>query len=1784
MAVKFNIEPYWDDFETAGADGLTPKEKYNKILFRPGHAVQARELTQLQSILQHQVSSHGDHMFKEGSNILGELHIHSLCDYLKITTTTTTLTDFIGVELTDGTTTAKVLHVEAATDTDPVTLFVKYTSGPAYTTSSSVTGTGINVSSITGVGFGSIATITDGIYYIKKNFVVVKAKTIVLSKYDVDISIDLGLTIEESLVDSSADTSLVDNAAGTPNASAPGAHRYKISAIFSTRASDSTTGDFVLLARLDGGILVTDNRKTEYNKIADTMARRTYDESGNYTVTPFSASFKAHDSDDDLFVCVVEPAKAYVHGYEIEKVSPTNVEINKARESQLVTDRVVQIETNNYIDIKTLVSFPDTVTFDKVNIKDGNSVVGTCRVRAVEGLTATTQRLHIFDYITTVAHIIDTTNDDYTLAGTTGSFTATIIDANLGDDTAVFALPQSRVKTCNALTDGNTDFNYQFSSNRNMGTPTSALSTGSVQFSGATSNETIVTATTGNLQQWILINNDTNARVTIADTDIAVTNPLSGASTITITGLGTIANTTSLSLFAPTTRTLTHKTKDKVSGSTTLTYASGTDYKQWQKLIHCDILDLTSVVDANSVNITDNFEIDSGQTSSYYGHGKIRIKPTSNYVLSGNITVTYNYFTHTTGDFFTIDSYDLANDIDYEDIPSFGGIELRSAVDFRPRMGDHATIDTFNLLTNPGGTNAMIGVCPTPNTQFKTDIQFYLPRRDLVYIDKTGFIGVTQGISSLTPLLPEPPKDSMVLYHLTIPAYTLTPDEVGIKFIDNKRYTMRDIGKIEKRVQNLEYYTTLSLLETEANALQVLNPATGVLRFKAGFLVDSFKSTAVGRTNSSEYKAGIDPATGSLRPLFSEGNANLLYDSNTTNSTTKLTQSLITLPYTHTPLITQKQSSGEINVNPYSVHNWTGRIEIDPHSDEWKDIDRRPQVIINNDSVYNALLDVLEAETATGTVWGSWTSNWTGSSDHREDLIEDGRIVGDVTTTTRTGTKSKSGFKTSIETGTVIENQGDRQVSIAFRPYIRSRIIHFKATLLKPNTQVYAWFDGVHVANYVRAFTPGDTHEEPLVGPNTVTAHPLGANTLTTDASGTISGTFFIPNNSTTNFTSGQKNFILVDSTTPEDIGTVTTFAGAMYYAKGQLEAIENVIISTRTPVVKVEAITDTENISSSSSSTTRHPIPPSDPPESNVDDSNNQLEHFVFNTQQMHCENNGGTWSAGTCSYNNWHDRHEEVEDTQIPFAGDYGITTNIDKNSFSTLIGKTAVDGDDVMDSGLHGLDRTFLCNNNPWTDPLAQSIQINLTGGCFVTSLDLFVSQKDPNIPLNIEIRTMYNGHPTQTIVPFSEVSILPAAITADGTTATQFVFPDPVYLKQDVEYCFVVWANSDNYKVRYAKQGNEDTNGDLIVKQPYAGVMFKSQNASTWTPDQGSDIMFEMHRANFTTEEYKAATLFNEVNPSRNLQINPFLTTAGGAGSNTITVSHKNHGMSATNSVTIAGAATFNGVAVGEINKTHTIVTAKRNSYTIATTTAGAVIAGTGGGSAVAATQFIGYNILYPTIQEMVFPGTAMDWGIMETLEEDGLRSTTYQNIVTNTNYYPTEPMTIKSGVDYSIRLSASMYSTMNNLSPVIDVSRCSVIAISNIIDKESDWDIAETDKSSGSALAKYLTKTVQLDSESNILKVFLDTNRPQSTGIDVYYKVGSDAGTFDDNGYVKMTPTTETGSDVPYSDDPSVYKEVEYSKDFTGATQFTMFAIKIVFTSTTTAKVPSVRNLRAIALV
>jgi hypothetical protein len=60
---KLKNSPYFDDFDT--------QKNFLQILFKPGVAVQARELTQLQTLLQNQISKISDHIFKDGSKIFG---------------------------------------------------------------------------------------------------------------------------------------------------------------------------------------------------------------------------------------------------------------------------------------------------------------------------------------------------------------------------------------------------------------------------------------------------------------------------------------------------------------------------------------------------------------------------------------------------------------------------------------------------------------------------------------------------------------------------------------------------------------------------------------------------------------------------------------------------------------------------------------------------------------------------------------------------------------------------------------------------------------------------------------------------------------------------------------------------------------------------------------------------------------------------------------------------------------------------------------------------------------------------------------------------------------------------------------------------------------------------------------------------------------------------------------------------------------------------------------------------------------------------------------------------------------------------------------------------------------------------------------------------------------------------------------------------------------------------------------------------------------------------------
>ena len=80
---------------------------------------------------------------------------------------------------------------------------------------------------------------------------------------------------------------------------------------------------------------------------------------------------------------------------------------------------------------------------------------------------------------------------------------------------------------------------------------------------------------------------------------------------------------------------------------------------------------------------------------------------------------------------------------------------------------------------------------------------------------------------------------------------------------------MRDIGEIDKKIDRVEYYTQLSLLETACQALQIQD-ANGFDRFKNGFIVDNFDGHGIGEVTNGSHRCSIDYQKKEMRPLFKQ--------------------------------------------------------------------------------------------------------------------------------------------------------------------------------------------------------------------------------------------------------------------------------------------------------------------------------------------------------------------------------------------------------------------------------------------------------------------------------------------------------------------------------------------------------------------------------------------------------------------------------------------------------------------------------------------------------------------------------------------------------------------------------------------------------------------------------------------------------------------------------------------------------------------------------------------------
>lgn len=1064
-----------------------------------------------------------------------------------------------------------------------------------------------------------------------------------------------------------------------------------------------------------------------------------------------------------------------------------------------------------------------------------------------------------------------------------------------------------------------------------------------------------------------------------------------------------------------------------------------------------DIFGVVSIEDQGNANAPvsqEAFFMDDGQRDNLYDFATAEYDNRNAIPARGPFTFVINHFEHTGSGPFYVNSYTHpGSNIRFENIPLYTSpqtgvtVALRDSIDFRPVR---VSADPNVALSE--------AFFPKNGEAFDADYSFHLPRIDKIILRREQEFDVLRGIPSLEAQIPPDDPEALTLYVVKVPEYTYNAADIQARYVENKRYTMSDIGDIDRRVERLEYYTSLSLLERETDALSVPD-ATGEDRFKNGILVDSFIGHSVGDVLNPDYDCAMDFEQQHLRPPFIDRPVELTELTN--NGFVAISSDgIVTLPWQSEALVFQPLASTAISVNPFNVVNWMGALTITPSSDTWIDVDQRPELRVNLEGENDAWSAVVRAANGAmpngnGTQWGSWEQNWAGrttnqrrfrrtttqrlSAPHQSRApdgvmrlkIEQTTATIERTTEVLTGRETRRGITTRVVPERIERSLGNRIVDVSIIQFIRARgdtpgnttgtpAIIINAESMKPNTRVFPFFDDTLVSVFC---TPsGGAAGDPIL----------------TDAAGKIVGLeFAIPAG---RFRTGDRLFRLTDESS-NIVANSLTSAEASWNAMGLLQTREETIVSTRVPVFRRQSVTQSRPA------------------------------------------------------------RDVRTRDR--------------------TVKSQTRV----------------------RWVDPLAQTFLVDSNlypNGVFLTSLDLFFRAKDATIPVTIQIRPVVNGFPhSSAIVPFSEITLEPAAVNtseapdpSDSNTATTFAFTSPVHLSGGQEYAVVILSNSNEYLTYIAVIGeNQLGTEDRISMQPYAGSMFRSQNASTWTPDQTSDLMFVLNRAKFDTVNTGEIDF-------RNVKVSDMATPVPSSFADEALVNEM---------FLLSSQLEF---PDSELNL----------SVDIADDDSGIL---TGAFDPILANQrqrFADRRKILMTSDPATFVLRAQfisnDDAISPVLDQDRLTAIVIENRINDSL------ITDLASSNYNGELEPQAF-----------------------IPKSSDTD---TDNNGG--LARYISRLVTLQPgfESTDLRVFLTVNKEIGADVQVFVKVQTPEaeGDFNDERFVQLFPVIDA-----ISENEEDFREIEYQLEADFAEPFSKFTVKIVLYSTDFGvTVPRVRDLRAIAVI
>jgi len=320
---------------------------------------------------------------------------------------------------------------------------------------------------------------------------------------------------------------------------------------------------------------------------------------------------------------------------------------------------------------------------------------------------------------------------------------------------------------------------------------------------------------------------------------------------------------------------------------------------------------------------TADYILDTGQRDTIYDHGQITYIGRAN--PPGDCLVNFDYFTHSGEGPCTVQSYP---ENFYGLIPIYRStvdsleFNLRDCLDFRPRRKDDWAYQDFEPAVIPNAT-----------VLTEADVTYYIGRRDRIYVTSTldNFASpynkfyLEIGTDSASPREPTDNSDftRLSLAVLEIPPYSINAFDVKINYDDNRRFTMKDIAKIEDMTLRLDKVVRLQSVEIN-NLRAVITNDQGETLLKSGILVEDFSSTDK-LDLTGGFSAVIDSQEQECFPAFNSWNIDLELQPDSDIFTFN---DIITMKYEEEIFVSNLEGNNTVNVNPGGVDDGRGRAQL----------------------------------------------------------------------------------------------------------------------------------------------------------------------------------------------------------------------------------------------------------------------------------------------------------------------------------------------------------------------------------------------------------------------------------------------------------------------------------------------------------------------------------------------------------------------------------------------------------------------------------------------------------------------------------------------------------------------------------------------------------------------------------------------------------------------------------------------------------------------------------------